>query len=94
LSLSALLFFFFFFYSILEPTTLLLSLPPISVPFLSFLFDLVPSLAAAAKMEESQVAHGLILRCFVKRWLGLAVDFPLQMMLSPGAIAVLRYVGI
>ncbi|KAK5633443.1 hypothetical protein RRF57_009157 [Xylaria bambusicola] len=37
------------------------------------------------------VAHGLILRCFVKRWLGFSVDFPLQMILAPGAIAVLSY---
>ncbi|KAI0189231.1 putative phosphoglycerate mutase [Astrocystis sublimbata] len=37
------------------------------------------------------VAHGLILRCFVKRWLNLSVDSPLQMMLAPGAIAVLSY---
>ncbi|CAG8954640.1 hypothetical protein HYFRA_00004560 [Hymenoscyphus fraxineus] len=37
------------------------------------------------------VAHGLILRVFVKRWLGYAVDFPLQMMLSPGAIGILGY---
>lgn len=37
------------------------------------------------------VAHGLILRCFVKRWLGLSVDFPLRMMLAPAAIAVLSY---
>jgi hypothetical protein len=39
-----------------------------------------------------QVAHGLILRCFVKRWLKLPVDDPLPMMLSPGALAMLRYV--
>ncbi|KAK3897891.1 histidine phosphatase superfamily [Staphylotrichum tortipilum] len=37
------------------------------------------------------VAHGLILRCFLKRWLDFSVDFPLQMMLAPGAIAVLSY---
>ncbi|CAG8970813.1 hypothetical protein HYALB_00001600 [Hymenoscyphus albidus] len=37
------------------------------------------------------VAHGLILRVFVKRWLGYAVDFPLQIMLSPGAIGILGY---
>jgi len=39
-----------------------------------------------------QVAHGLILRCFVKRWLKLPVDDPLPMMLSPGALVMLRYV--
>ncbi|KAK3311731.1 uncharacterized protein B0T15DRAFT_522358 [Chaetomium strumarium] len=37
------------------------------------------------------VAYGLILRCFVKRWLGFSIDFPLQMILAPGAIAVLSY---
>jgi hypothetical protein len=30
----------------------------------------------------------------VKRWLGLSVDFTLQMMLAPGAIVVLRYVSL
>jgi hypothetical protein len=42
--------------------------------------------------KGGQVAHGLILRCFVKRWLKLPVDDPLPMMLSPGALAMLRYV--
>ncbi|KAL2843821.1 histidine phosphatase superfamily [Aspergillus pseudodeflectus] len=37
------------------------------------------------------VAHGLIHRCFVKRWLGFSIDFDLQMMFAPGAIAVLSY---
>ncbi|KAL2194969.1 putative phosphoglycerate mutase [Corynascus similis CBS 632.67] len=37
------------------------------------------------------VAHGLILRCFLKRWLGLSLDIPLEMMLAPGAIGVLSY---
>ncbi|KAI1358917.1 putative phosphoglycerate mutase [Xylaria arbuscula] len=37
------------------------------------------------------VAHGLILRCLVERWLGFSVDSTLQMMLAPGAIAVLSY---
>lgn len=50
------------------------------------------SIATKAERRELQVAHGLILRCFVKRWLGLSVDFPLRMMLAPAAIAVLRYV--
>ena len=39
-----------------------------------------------------QVAHGLILRAFVKRWLRYPLDDPLPMMLSPGAIAILRHV--
>ncbi len=46
-----------------------------------------------SKERHSQVAHGLVLRCFLKRWLGFSVDFPLPMMLGPGAIAVLRYVS-
>ncbi|PKS04911.1 hypothetical protein jhhlp_008276 [Lomentospora prolificans] len=37
------------------------------------------------------VAHGLILRVFVKRWLGYAVDAPMPMMMEPGAIGVLTY---
>lgn len=37
------------------------------------------------------VAHGLILRCFVKRWLGFSVSFSLPMMLAPGAVAILSY---
>ncbi|KAK2031759.1 putative phosphoglycerate mutase [Colletotrichum zoysiae] len=37
------------------------------------------------------VAHGLILRCFWKRWLGLPVDFDLSMIFAPGAVAVLSY---
>lgn len=52
-----------------------------------------PNLFAVAETLNPQVAHGLILRCFVKRWLGFSVNFPLQMMLAPGAIAVLRYVS-
>lgn len=39
-----------------------------------------------------QVAHGLILRAFVKRWLGYPVDFPMSIMMSPGAISILRSV--
>ncbi|KAJ6258223.1 hypothetical protein Dda_7142 [Drechslerella dactyloides] len=37
------------------------------------------------------VAHGLILRAFVKRWLRYPLDDPLPMMFSPGAIGVLSY---
>lgn len=42
--------------------------------------------------NNKQVAHGLILRCFFKRWLKLSVDDPLPIMFSPGAISMLRYV--
>ncbi|MCJ1349274.1 hypothetical protein MMC31_007510 [Peltigera leucophlebia] len=37
------------------------------------------------------VAHGLILRAFVKRWLKYPLNNPLPMMLSPGAIGILSY---
>ncbi|KAI9925103.1 hypothetical protein ASPWEDRAFT_45241 [Aspergillus wentii DTO 134E9] len=37
------------------------------------------------------VAHGHTLRAFTKRWLGYPMDFPLSMMLEPGAVGVLSY---
>lgn len=37
------------------------------------------------------VAHGHILRAFVKRWLGFALDVPLEMMLEPGGVCGLSY---
>lgn len=37
------------------------------------------------------VAHGHILRAFVKRWLKCALDFPLSMMLEPGGVGGLSY---
>lgn len=36
------------------------------------------------------VAHGHLLRAFTKRWLGYSMDFPLSLMLEPGAVGVLR----
>ena len=36
------------------------------------------------------VAHGHLLRAFVKRWLKHPMEFPLSMMLEAGAIGVLR----
>ncbi|KAL2281227.1 hypothetical protein FJTKL_11674 [Diaporthe vaccinii] len=50
-----------------------------------------PSMKGEKPADVLLVAHGLILRCFVKRWLGLEVDSNLQMMLPPGGIAVLSY---
>lgn len=35
-------------------------------------------------------AHGVLLRAFVKRWLKLNLDFPMALMLEPGAVGVLR----
>ncbi|KAH7322927.1 histidine phosphatase superfamily [Stachybotrys elegans] len=37
------------------------------------------------------VAHGHILRAFVKRWLKYPMDFEFTMMMEPGAIGVLSY---
>ncbi|KAH8700512.1 putative phosphoglycerate mutase [Talaromyces proteolyticus] len=37
------------------------------------------------------VAHGHLLRAFVKRWLGYPLEFPLSLMLPPGGIGVLSY---
>ncbi|KAI9371701.1 histidine phosphatase superfamily [Aspergillus egyptiacus] len=37
------------------------------------------------------VAHGHLLRAFTKRWLGYPMEFPLSMMLEPGAVGVLSY---
>ena len=37
------------------------------------------------------VAHGHLLRAFTKRWLGYPMEFPLSLMLDPGAVGVLRY---
>lgn len=36
------------------------------------------------------VAHGHLLRAFTKRWLGYPMEFPLALMLEPGAVGVLR----
>lgn len=38
------------------------------------------------------VAHGHILRAFVKRWLGYPLDFKLLLILEPGGVGVLTYV--
>lgn len=49
-------------------------------------------------MEDKQrvdvvvVAHGHILRAFVKRWLGLPLDTKLELMLEPGGVCGLSYV--
>jgi hypothetical protein len=62
------------------------------LPHLSLYFVLSPALSTAAEGRELQVAHGVILRCFWKRWQGLSVDTPLRMMLDPGELAILRYI--
>lgn len=48
------------------------------------------SLEPKEVIDKIQVAHGMSLRCFVKRWLGYPLDMPLALMLSPGAIGILR----
>ena len=50
-----------------------------------------PLLPTEANNRELQVAHGLILRCFVKRWVGLEVNSSLELDLETGAMAVVRY---
>ncbi|KAJ5294202.1 hypothetical protein PENANT_c028G02522 [Penicillium antarcticum] len=37
------------------------------------------------------VSHGHLLRAFTKRWLGYPMEFPLSLMLDPGAVGVLSY---
>lgn len=37
------------------------------------------------------VAHGHLLRAFVKRWLRYPMGFPLSMMLEPGGVGALSY---
>ncbi|TLD35987.1 sedoheptulose 1-7-bisphosphatase-like [Venturia nashicola] len=37
------------------------------------------------------VAHGHILRAFVKRWLGYPLDFKLLLMLEPGGVGIVTY---
>lgn len=58
----------------------------LSFPRLLYLFS-----PRTAKEWILQVAHGLILRCFAKRWLGWMMHSPLPMTLLPGSVSVLRY---
>ncbi|KAE8349240.1 histidine phosphatase superfamily [Aspergillus coremiiformis] len=50
-----------------------------------------PYMDGSKAVDVVLVAHGLILRAFVKRWLRYSLDTPLPMMLSPGAIGILSY---
>ncbi|OJI99487.1 hypothetical protein ASPVEDRAFT_123832 [Aspergillus versicolor CBS 583.65] len=50
-----------------------------------------PHMDGSKPADVVLVAHGLILRAFVKRWLKYPLDTPLPMMLSPGAIGILSY---
>jgi broad specificity phosphatase PhoE len=48
-----------------------------------------PHLADDKPADILLVAHGHILRAFVKRWLGYSLDFKLLLMLEPGGVGVL-----
>ncbi|KAM6529541.1 hypothetical protein FALCPG4_007670 [Fusarium falciforme] len=50
-----------------------------------------PSMNGEKPADVLLVAHGLILRCFIKRWLRWPIDFSFPMMLDPGAVTVLSY---
>ncbi|RMD41083.1 hypothetical protein DV735_g4031, partial [Chaetothyriales sp. CBS 134920] len=50
-----------------------------------------PNMHGEAAADVVLVAHGHILRAFVKRWLGYPMEMPLNLMMSPGAVAVLSY---
>lgn len=43
------------------------------------------------KRDIVVVAHGHILRAFVKRWLGFEMGMELQLMLEPGGVCGLSY---
>ncbi|GAB1311843.1 hypothetical protein MFIFM68171_02053 [Madurella fahalii] len=50
-----------------------------------------PNMHGEAPADVVLVAHGHILRAFVKRWLRYPMEKPLGLMMSPGAIGVLSY---
>ncbi|KAH0607281.1 uncharacterized protein H6S33_003269 [Morchella sextelata] len=50
-----------------------------------------PYMRGEKNVDVMLVSHGHLLRAFTKRWLGLELDFPLQMILEPGGIATLTY---
>jgi len=49
-----------------------------------------PNIHGEKACDVVLVAHGHLLRAFVKRWLRYPMEFPLSMMLEPGGIGVLR----
>lgn len=49
------------------------------------------ALAKQHRMDVVVVAHGHILRAFVKRWLGLDLESKLELMLEPGGVCGLSY---
>jgi broad specificity phosphatase PhoE len=50
-----------------------------------------PNMHGEAPCDVVLVAHGHILRAFVKRWLKYPMEFPLSLMLEPGAVGILSY---
>ncbi|KAI9670915.1 MAG: hypothetical protein M1817_003800 [Caeruleum heppii] len=50
-----------------------------------------PNMQGGKAADVVLVAHGHLLRAFVKRWLKYPMDFPLSMMLEPGGIGILSY---
>ncbi|KAK4451187.1 phosphoglycerate mutase [Podospora aff. communis PSN243] len=50
-----------------------------------------PCMSGQGAADVLVVAHGVILRAFVMRWLGYPLEMPLNMMLAPGAVGVLSY---
>ena len=42
-------------------------------------------------LTTAQIAHGHFCRAFAKRWLNYPIEFPLSMMMEPGAVGVLTY---
>jgi broad specificity phosphatase PhoE len=50
-----------------------------------------PLLERRSSGDVVVVAHGHILRAFVKRWLKYPLEFPLSMMLEPGGVGGLSY---
>ncbi|OAL52613.1 phosphoglycerate mutase [Pyrenochaeta sp. DS3sAY3a] len=50
-----------------------------------------PYMNGEKQVDVVLVAHGLIIRCFMKRWLNLSLDASLPVMYSPGAIGILSY---
>lgn len=51
-----------------------------------------PNMRGESPCDVLLVAHGHLLRAFVKRWLKYPLDFPLSMlMLEPGGVGILSY---
>jgi sedoheptulose-bisphosphatase len=50
-----------------------------------------PVLEKGGSGDVVVVAHGHILRAFVKRWLQYGLDYPLSMILEPGGVGGLSY---